>query len=274
MHTRTITKKLEIAYVIKDKWHFPIHKHTYYELQYIIKGKGQHVINDNIFNYEKGDIFITPPGIPHFFIFQESTVICIIKFNKTFFGDFLKSKDMEKLLSNVNFSSKKVFLSSSCRKNIDELIHLIIKAYKKETSYQEIIIKNALSLVFALVGEDSKIVLNKPGDEKVQAILQYIHDHIQEKKLLLIANISKSFNINQTYFNQYFKRATGSSYKKYVQEYILNKVAQQLIYHGKTLSQLSFEFGFSDESHLSRAFKAYFKQTPSSFKKHQSKQSA
>ena len=58
-----------------------------------------------------------------------------------------------------------------------------------------------------------------------------------------------------------------SPYKRYVNEYSLNLIARQLVSSERTLLQLAEEFGYSDESHLSNAFKAHFHQTPSFFRK-------
>ena len=267
MKTNSLAQQFAIDYVIKDKWYFPVHKHTHYELQYIIRGKGQHIINGNAFNYDKGDVFVVPPQDNHFFIFQERSTICIVKFNKGYFGNFLNDNDFQNLLANLSAPRRKTIVSSDCRKNISELMRLIMKTHKKTSPYQDILIKNALSLILALVSEDADTMLANPKDEKIQAVLNYINKHIKERDLLSVQAIAASFNINKTYFNQYFKKATGNSYKKYVQEYALNLIAQQLISRDKTLSQLAFEFGYSDESHLSRTFKTHFKQTPSSFRK-------
>jgi AraC-type DNA-binding domain-containing proteins len=267
MNTRTLAKKLDVGYVVKDNWHLPMHKHTYYELQYIIKGKGQHVINGYSYNYKKGDIFLTPPLHDHFFIFQEKTAICFIKFNESYFETFFQDIDFKALLSRLDTHRRKVLLSTDCNKNIGELMQLIMNEYKKTSSFRDIIIKNALSLILALISEDENRIDINSRDEKIQSILNYIDAHIMDKHLLTIHSIAEKFNINKNYFNQYFKRATSSSYKKYIQTYALNMIAQSLIYQNKTLSQLAFDYGYSDESHLSNAFKAHFKQTPSVYKK-------
>lgn len=239
----------------------------HYELQYIIKGKGQHVINEHSYNYEKGDLFILTPQDNHFFIFQEKSAICIIKFNESYFESFLLDDDFKQLLSRFLFPRRRIILSHDCKKNIGELINLIMKEYKNASDFQNIIIKNALSLILALMSEDESLALASPKDERIQSILNYIDQHIMEKHLLSTQNIAEKFNINKNYFNQYFRKATGSSYKKYIQTYALNLIAHRLVHQDKTISQLAFEFGFSDESHLSNAFKAQFNQTPSSFKK-------
>lgn len=268
MHIRNLTQKLEIAFVIKDEWHLPVHKHTHYELQYIIKGSGQHVINDQTYLYTKGDLFILPPQDSHFFIFQEKTVICVIKFHEGFFEHFLHDADFRQLLNRFSSPQRKILLTDYNRQQVTVLMDMLISEYRsKKGTYQEIVIKNTLSLVLILMARDADQNAAHVHDEKIQSILSYIDHHITERDLLSTDNMAVRFNISKSYFNQYFGKATGSSYKKYVQAYALKLIAHQLVHHQKTLSQLAYEFGYSDESHLSNSFKAYFLQTPSAFKK-------
>ena len=267
MHTRTLTQKIEIDYVIGNKWNLSKHKHTHYELQYIIKGKGQHIINEHSHNYRMGDLFIMPPQDDHFFIFQEKSAICFIKFNEHYFEPFLQDNDFKQLFSRFLSPRRKVMLFPECKKNIGELVHLIMKEYKRSTPFKHIVIKNALSLVLALMSEEENLTTDTLKDEKIQGILNYIDLHIRDKELLSTRHIATMFNISPSYFNQYFRKSTGSPYKKYIQTYALNLIADRFLYQNKTLSQLAFEFGYSDESHLSNAFKSHFKQSPSLFRK-------
>lgn len=267
MHTRNLTQKIEIDYVIKDKWHLPVHKHTHYELQYIIRGKGQHMVNEHTYNYEKGDLFILAPQENHFFIFQERTVLCVVKFHESFFEESMHDTNFKRLMTSISSPNRKMLLSKNNKQRIGPLMDLLIAEHRKETPYQEIIIRNTLALVLALAGKDADQHTAPAKDDKIQSILNYIDQHITDKHLLSTPHIADTFHISKSYFSQYFSKATGSSYKKYVQEYALKLIAHQLIYKDKTLYELADEFGYSDESHLSNAFKAHFHQSPSAFKK-------
>jgi AraC family transcriptional regulator, L-rhamnose operon regulatory protein RhaS len=267
MHIRNLTQKLEIAFVVKDVWHLPVHKHTHYELQYIMKGRGQHMINDQTYNYVKGDLFILPPQDSHFFIFQEKTAICVVKFHEGFFDLFLQDNSFRQLLTRYSSPQRKIILSGNNRQQIIGLMDMLIAEHRKKNNYQDIVIKNLLSLVLILMAKDADENVTNTRDSRIQEILNYIDRHITERQLLSTDNISANFNVSKTYFNQYFSKATGTSYKKYVQEYALKLIAHQLVHRQKTLSQLAYEFGYSDESHLSNSFKAYFHQSPSAFKK-------
>lgn len=269
MYTRNLTQQLEIDYVITDKWPLPLHKHTHYELLYIMRGKGQHMINGHAYNYEKGDLFILAPQDSHFFIFQEKTAICLVKFHEEFFHDFLQDARFKALFTQLSSPHRKLSATGNNRQRIIPLMELIIAEHRKESIYQHIIIKNALSLIMALTAKDADGYNSTAKDDKIQAILNYIHQHIADKHLLSVQKMADAFHISKSYFNQYFKNATGCAYKKYVQEYALKLIAQQLVTRNKTISQLAEEFGYSDESHLNRTFKAHFNQTPSAFKKQQ-----
>ncbi|HTE10205.1 MAG TPA: AraC family transcriptional regulator [Chitinophagaceae bacterium] len=266
MHIRNLTQKLDVAFVIKDKWHLPVHKHTHYELQYIIKGKGQHIINEISCPYEKGDLFVLAPQDTHFFIFQERSAICIIKFHERFFEDFLKDDDFGNALKRLSATHRTKKAGGKHKPIIRQLMELIIEQHRKEKRYNQLVIKNSLALALTLAAADDEIVFTPAKDKKIQPVLSYIDQHITDKKMLSNEKIAAAFYISRDYFNQYFKRATGSSYKKYVQEYALQIIAQQFVNGNKTLKQLATEFGYSDESHLSHAFKTHFHQSPSSFR--------
>lgn len=265
MHIRNLAKKMEVDFVITDKWPLPVHKHTHYELQYILRGKGQHVINELAYPYEQGDVFILAPQDTHLFLFQQRSAICIIKFNEAFLSDALEDTDFKGVFGQLSARNK----TAHHHKDIIHLMEMIIQQHREGTPNSQLVIRHALVLVLALAaGEGVKDTAVR--DDKIQSILQYIDRHITDKPMLAIEKIADAFLISPAYFNQYFKRMTGSSYKKYVQAYALQLIAQQLTLQHKSLTQLADEFGYSDESHLSKAFKAHFNQSPSVFRKQKS----
>ena len=56
-------------FIIKmDRCNQTKHMHEFVQIVYMCKGKLKHVINNNAFDVYKGDIFIIPPYVPHYFI--------------------------------------------------------------------------------------------------------------------------------------------------------------------------------------------------------------
>jgi mannose-6-phosphate isomerase-like protein (cupin superfamily) len=62
-------------YAIKNHDAPIIHRHEYMQINYVFRGKAQHMINNNVFDIYKGDIFIIPPYIPHRIIASEGQTV-------------------------------------------------------------------------------------------------------------------------------------------------------------------------------------------------------
>ncbi len=62
-----------------------MHRHNYFELIYVLDGRGIHVINENQFAYGKSDLFLLTPGDVHTFMAHDQSQFCIIDFTSAFF---------------------------------------------------------------------------------------------------------------------------------------------------------------------------------------------
>jgi len=70
----------------EDIFHLPPHSHNYYEIIYIRKGSGIHLLNSNKIPYQQGDIFMLSPEDRHHFDIQEPTHFTFIKFTDEYFS--------------------------------------------------------------------------------------------------------------------------------------------------------------------------------------------
>jgi AraC-like DNA-binding protein len=232
-----------------------------------MRGQGRHIINGLTCAFEKGDLFVLAPQDTHFFVFEQRCAICIIKFQQSFFEGNLQDKDFMTILKQLSAPLRKKVSGGKHQQMVSQLMELLISQHRKGGSgYQPLIIKNTLALVLALTAGEQGMVRAGITDEKIQSILLYVDESIPNKDQLKVETVAALFHISKNYFNQYFKRYTGVTYKKYVQDYTLQLIAQQLTRGNKTLKELAVTFGFTDESHLSNAFKAHFHQSPSSFR--------
>jgi quercetin dioxygenase-like cupin family protein len=70
----------------EEKFHLPTHAHTYYEIIYVFKGSGVHLINNNRFRYVPGDLFLLSPEDTHHFDIAERSRFIFIKFTDSYFS--------------------------------------------------------------------------------------------------------------------------------------------------------------------------------------------
>lgn len=256
-------------------FHLPVHSHTYYEIIYIFKGSGIHHLNNNQLLYKAGDLFLIAPEDEHYFEIKNATRFAFIKFTDSYFSTknhlapdaFFLSKP-EAMMRHKLLKEVKLTLEEPCKTILRNTIENIV-AYncRADVATSPLLYYQVLS-VFGLVKEavaklDIRIDNGVPDKE---ALISFIHQHIYEPDKIQVKNIAAHFNIATNYFSAYFKRNFNISYREYVNSYRTKLIEKRITGGQLTLKQISAEFGFADESHLSHFFRNRHQMTPVSFR--------
>lgn len=259
----------------EDQYHLPRHSHTYYEIIYIIKGSGIHQLNKNLIPYQTGDLFVLSTDDEHYFDIQERTRFFFIKFTDTYFNSNKKLSCDEFLLNTPENFMRDKSLKENVLK-LDETCATILKntidnirAYnnKATISTSPIAFYQILS-IFGLIKESlhqQNIKITGTGIDNDQ-IISYIHQNIYKPKLVQIKAIAQHFNISQSYFGSYFKRNFTISYREYCNKLRTQLIEKRILNKQLSMKQIAYEFGFTDESHLSNYFKKQRNIKPSAVK--------
>lgn len=259
----------------EEKFHLPAHSHTYYEIIYILHGSGFHHLNNNVIPYKEADIFVLSPDDEHYFDIQEKTRFVFIKFTDNYFNS-KKHLATDDLITDTpeNFMRYKLLKENALK--LDEPCKTILRntiqnisAYncRNDVSTSPIVFYQILS-IFGLIKEAMRC-MNMEISGNVfdnEQIIAYIHQNIYDPKLIQVKTIAEHFNIAQTYFSAYFKKSFSISYREYVQTLRIRLIEKRITSRQMPIKQIAYEFGFSDESHLSNYFKKRKKISPSNFK--------
>lgn len=256
-------------------FHLPVHSHTYYEIVYIFKGGGIHHLNNNQLSYKGGDLFLLSPDDEHYFEIKKTTRFAFIKFTDSYFTNkthlspdaFLVTKP-ETMMRHKLLKEVKLVLDEPCKTILHNTIENIV-AYncRADVATSPLVYYQVLS-VFGLIKEaiaklDIRIDDGAPDKE---ALISFIHQHIYEPDRIQVKQIAAHFNIAANYFSAYFKRNFGISYREYVNSYRTKLIEKRITTGQQTLKQISAEFGFTDESHLSHFFRKRHQVSPVSFR--------
>ncbi|WP_267403041.1 MULTISPECIES: AraC family transcriptional regulator [unclassified Chryseobacterium] len=267
---------LEIDTFEASVYPFPKHSHTYYEMIYIFKGCGDHHINGIVIPYKAGDFYLISPDDEHFFDIKKPTKFCFIKFNDSYFDqnkhlspDNLATASPTDIMRNALLKEEKLTFDEPCKTILKKTVENIIDYNRfNKVSESPIMFFQVLSL-FGLIREASAKFLHVKVDKdapKKDDLISYIHQNIYQPELIRITAIAKHFNISETYFGSYFKRNFEISYRKYITDYKLKLIERRIQSGQMTMKQIAFEFGFTDESHLTNYFKKLMKVSPSDYK--------
>lgn len=258
----------------EEKFHLPVHSHTYYELIYIVKGQGIHHINDNRLAYKAGDLFAISPDDSHYFDIQSSTRFVFIKFTDSYFSTKknLHTDDMlintpEQFMRNRLLKENVLQLGDDCHTILKNTVQNIT-AYRGRTdiSTSPIIFFQVLS-IFGLLKEAMEKMQLQADSQSFDngQVIAYIHQNIYYPQSVQTKAVAAHFNIAPSYFSAWFKRNFSITYREYVNTLRTRLIEQRINGRNMPIKQIAHEFGFTDESHLSNYFKKRKNIKPSAF---------
>lgn len=130
---------------------------------------------------------------------------------------------------------------------------------KKMEQIREVLTDNG----FELIDDKKSELINKIKT----LIIEYIHYDRESPAYLNLSEIlSKELGYDYSYLSHLFSRVEGITIEKYLILQKVEKVKELLVYEEFTLSEISYQLGYSSSQHLSRQFKEISGLTPSHFK--------
>ena len=108
--------------------------------------------------------------------------------------------------------------------------------------------------------------MNEDYIKRINTILTYIDDHLDDD--LSLETIAKVGFYSSFHLHRLFKTITNETLKSYITRKRIEKTATLLIHKKEvTIAELSLQFGFNSNSAFTRAFKKYYGQSPTDFRK-------
>ena len=271
MKSLSIHQPFDVAIYEKEVWDLDPHQHNFYEIIYIIEGDGLHIINENKVGYTAKSLFLITPKDTHYFKVNNKTTFCIITFTEIYFTqktanqgelrDFSELfKNIEIILYNMNTTTNEIIFQKEDKIFAEFLVNQILYEAKQGKYFHDIITQNIVFLLLNLIARNvlaniGERFTNLNAKSIVHQIIIYIQKNIYNNEKLSLKSIAEEFSKSTDYIGQYFKNQTGESIKNYILDYKLNLVTSRLLNSDYTISEIAYEVGFTDESHLNKTFK-------------------
>lgn len=162
------------------------------------------------------------------------------------------------------------FIKISDREPYERIYKELCRYYNTYTRRDEIRVESLmLELIHRLAveseGQSRRAMTESGSFLSVERALEYIKLHLGEE--LTLKTVSEQVNLNPVYFHNLFKKALGKTLRDYIEEQRIKKAVHLLCTTDMTLTDISYECGFSSQSYFSYVFKRRMKVTPRGYAK-------
>jgi len=263
-----ITRKLPLKSVDN------IHSHNNFELNFITSGTGRRIVGDNISGFEKGDLVLMGPDLPHCWELspqeEESTSFCIVThFSEDIMkSDFFKMPELEKVMELLKQSERGLRFRVDDHAEIQETLERMTSLEGLEY-YIEML--KVFNLLLQVTDRDK---LSNPIDraevfsknlEKVNKVYEYVFQNIQEG--IKLDEAAALLNMAPSSFCRFFKKKTDITFMEYVKRVRVGMAAKLLAESDRQITQICFESGYNNLANFNHYFKSIMGKTPSEYRK-------
>ena len=229
-------------------WHSVPHTHNHMELFYIVGGRGQFLIHDQLYPVNANNLVIINPNVTHTEVGLNAQPLEYIVLGIE--GIELATSETSNGRFNIldHFESVEI---SGCLRNI------LREMEQKNTGYEDVCQAYMEILIIRLMRNTTLSVPSKPpvisGNRQCAAARQYIDLHFKEA--LTLDQLADEVHMNKYYLSHAFKREYGVSPINYMISRRIEESKYLLAETDLSLSQISQLLGFSSLSYFSQVFR-------------------
>ncbi|OCA72607.1 AraC family transcriptional regulator [Chryseobacterium artocarpi] len=273
MKRENIDQLVKVEYHQADECPLKGTQLSFFQIVYVISGKGSFTINDNLATYGKGSLILLTPNDQHFLEIKEKTELLLVKFSERYIKDYKWNSinSIGCLLYGASYLSGCILQNKPDVVLVDSIVNSLLHGINHPDLYQEELTLHYVNALIVIAARNiSKMRTENIAsntDKRILEIINYIQGNIHDPTLLKVSVIAQKFGLSETYLGSYFKNQSGETITHYILNYKMRLIEHRLLFSDMRINEIVTEFGFSDESHLNKFFKKQHKMSLTEFKK-------
>ncbi|AOW18227.1 AraC family transcriptional regulator [Polaribacter vadi] len=239
-------------------WHF----HPEIELVYVNKGKGKRHIGNHISYFNNSQLVLIGSNLPHIGYLDRLTTNgseTLIQFLPDFLGKgFFKIPEMAAIDALFERAKKGIRFNIEIKQRIGAKIEKLIdlEGANRITSFIEILNDLATTDDYTLLNANGYAFESSHQDSnKIELVYKHINENFKDH--ISLDEVSELVSMTVPAFCRYFKKSTGKTFTKLVNEYRVVHATKLLAESTMSITDISFECGFNNFSHFNKLFKEF-----------------
>ncbi len=248
-------------------WHY----HPELELVYVKKGSGKRHIGNHISYYRHGDLILIGANVPHYGFtdrFTRQNVEIVVQFlQKNLAIDLAQGIEFQRIKDLMLRSAYGLSFGEQTRIKVGSLLEQMDIMNPFDRLIQLIKILQVLALatdVQSLNAQEVAIHAEQQDKERMKIIYDYVRLHFDEE--ISLEGMAALSHLTVPSFCRYFKKSTGRTFTKFVNEMRIIHACKLLSETGRPISDICHECGFNNFSHFNKQFKDITGKSPSEYR--------
>ncbi len=249
-------------------WHF----HPELELVYVDKGQGKRHIGNHLSYFHNSQLLLIGSNLPHHGFSDRLTTRgseTIIQFKPDFLGEGFFSLPETKAIGGLFERAKSgVLFKPEIRKTVGPKIKKIVdyQGFGRILQFLDILMDLALSKEYTLLNvKDFAFETTLQDSTRIDMIFRHINRNFDRQ--IPLEEIAEIASMTVPSFCRYFKRSTGKTFTRFVNEYRIVQARRLLTETTGSITDVCYESGFNNFSHFNKLFKEFTGKSASHYRR-------
>lgn len=270
-----------------------LHSHDFFEMVYVRRGRGEHIIEGRSFPMQSGDLYIISPGERHTYAPLGGETMCLINvlWMPALVEDALhpdvEGKGSEKsllyiepLLRREMRFRQRLHLSGRMAYRVEMLLDEMRHEQNRLDPGRELLLRHlfcALLVLLSRASDESRRASNQAvgtgasravsGPNRAVALaLELIEERFAEP--LRVEQLASHAGLSPSRLAHLWKQHTGRGINQYLHEFRINRACAALLESDRSVSEVALEVGYADSRFFHRMFRRHTGCSPTQFRRH------
>ncbi|QLG44745.1 helix-turn-helix domain-containing protein [Costertonia aggregata] len=260
-------KVLDVAnFCGKENFKSELHRHDFYFLLLISKGRGAHTIDFREYEIKDNSFYIMRPGQVHQLSLEKGSQGYLIEFANGYYypnGDILQKALRD--VSKSNFYD----LGEDVAVSILDYMHRVYQEFTNSQIGSREIINSNLDSIF--INLYRHYLTEKPDFEvdhsiqlQLESFLDLLNTNLREKKR--VEDYAEMLNLSLFQLNRITKTTMNKTCSEVIADHIVLEAKRYLLGTSNQIKEIAFELGYYDVSYFTRFFKKQTGKTPEEYR--------
>ena len=240
------------------------HRHTFFELVYILKGTATHCVGQDSTSLRAGDYFIIDPGSEHCYRDAEDLELVNCLFLPEYIDRALEDcPSLSSLISNqvLRFgvpvdirAADRIFYDADGV--VGRLIRQMEFEYNaRKTGCTEMLRCYLTQVLVCAIRASEEAERIRVQHNATTAIVNHLQQHYAQP--LSLSSISHQLGYTPQYLSSLFHKDTGMTIQAFLQRLRVEAACRLMDSHSMSLSSIAHAVGYSDSKHFSKVFRQH-----------------